>query len=141
LASIPLSGQVHLALGAIPFYVLYALCRSTARRVLVATGIGAALAVLAGVLIRETVIAGSIDAGGRSLAEVRVYSATGLDFLTRHVRHGVEAFVFLGWLTPLLAIAGLVVLARSRETRLAVALGVGVVVPVLLAFGTHLPLY
>ena len=141
LASIPLSGQVHLALGAIPFYVLYALCRSTARRVLIGTGVGAVLAVLAGILIRETVIAGSIDSGGRSLAEVRMYSATGPDFLSRHTRHGVEAFVFLGWLTPLLAIAGLVLLVVGRELRLAVALGIGAVVPVLLALGTHFPLY
>jgi hypothetical protein len=141
LASIPLSGQVHLALGAIPFFVLYALCRSTERRVLIGTGVGAVLAILAGVLIRLTVIAGSIDAGGRSLAEVRVYSATGLDFLSRHTRHGVEAFVFLGWLTPLLAVAGLVLLVLGREARLAVALGVGAVVPVVLALGTHLPLY
>ena len=72
LASIPLSGQVHLALGAIPFYVLYALCRSTARSVVVGTGVGAIVAVLAGVLIRQTVIAGSIDSGGRSLAGTRV---------------------------------------------------------------------
>jgi hypothetical protein len=141
LASIPLSGQVHLALGAIPFYVLYAACRSTERRVLSGTAVGTVAAITAGVLVRETVIAGSIDSGGRSLAEVRVYSATGLDFLTRHVRHGVEAFVFLGWLTPLLAVAGLVVLLRAREARLAVALCVGAVVPVLLALGTHLPVY
>ena len=32
LVSIPLSGQVHLALGAIPFYVLYAVCRSREAR-------------------------------------------------------------------------------------------------------------
>jgi hypothetical protein len=141
LASIPLSGQVHLALGAIPFFVLYALCRSTERRVLVGTAVGAVAAVLAGVLVRQTVIAGSIDSGGRSLAEVRVYSATGLDFLSRHTRHGVEAFVFLGWLTPLLALAGLVLLVVGREIRLAVALGIGAIVPVLLALGTHNPLY
>ncbi len=141
LLSIPLSGQVHLALAAIPFYLLYALCRSTERRVLIGTAIGVVAAVLAGVLIRLTVIAGSIDAGGRSLSEVRVYSATGLDFLTRHARHGVEAFVFLGWLTPLIAIAGLVFLIRGRQGRLAAALGIGAVVPVLLALGTHLPLY
>jgi hypothetical protein len=141
LASIPLSGQVHLALGAIPFFVLYALCRSTARPVLIGTAVGVVVAVLAGVLVRQTVIVGSIDSGGRSLAEVRVYSATGLDFLSRHTRHGVEAFVYLGWLTPLLAIAGLVLLIVGREVRLAVALGIGAVLPILLALGTHFPLY
>jgi hypothetical protein len=109
--------------------------------VLVGTAVGAVLAVLAGILIRQTVIAGSIDSGGRSLAEVRVYSATGFDFLSRNTRHGVEAFVFLGWLTPLLAIAGLALLVLGRELRLAIALGVGAVVPVVLALGTHFPLY
>jgi hypothetical protein len=103
--------------------------------------VGVIDSVLAGVLIRQTVIAGSIDSGGRSLAEVRVYSATGLDFLSRHARHGVEAFVFLGWVTPLLAIAGLVLLLVGRELRLAVALGVGAIVPILLALGTHFPVY
>jgi hypothetical protein len=141
LASIPLSGQVHLALGAIPFFALYAVCRTTIRRDLIATGVGVVAAVAAGILIREAVIAGSIDSGGRSLREVGVYSATGLDFLTRHARHGVEAFVFLGWLTPVVAVAGLVLLVLTRELRLAVVLGIGAVVPVVLALGTHFPLY
>jgi hypothetical protein len=141
LASIPLSGQVHLALGAIPFFALYAVCRTRARRDLIATAVGVVAAVLAGVLIRLTVIEGSIDEGGRSLREVRVYSATGLDFLTRHARHGVEAFVFVGWLTPLVAIAGLVLLFLGHRFGLAAVLGIGALVPVLLALGTHFPLY
>jgi 6-pyruvoyl-tetrahydropterin synthase-like protein len=141
LVSIPLSGQVHLALGAIPFYVLYALCRSRDRRVLLETAVGAAAAILAGVLIRLTVISGSIDDRGRSLKEVKLYSADGLDLLSREVRHGAESFVFLGWLTPLAAIAGFALLARRRERGLAAALGLGAVVPVLLALGTHFPLY
>ena len=141
LASIPLSGQVHLALGAIPFFALYAVCRTTERRDLIATTVGVVAAVLAGVLIRLTVIEGSIDEGGRSLREVRVYSATGLDFLTRHARHGAEAFVFLGWLTPLVAIAGLVLLVLGRRFGLAAVFGIGAIVPVLLALGTHFPLY
>src|SRR5581483_9469265 len=134
------SGQVHLALGAIPFYVLYAVCRTRQYRPLVEAAVGTAAAILAGVLIRETVIAGSIDSGGRKLSEVRVYSATELDFLTRHERHGGESFVFLGWLTPLAAIAGFVLLSRSNRW-LAAALGLGAVVPLLLALGTHDPLY
>jgi hypothetical protein len=141
LASIPLSGQVHLALGAIPFYLLYAVCRTRERRELVPSVLGAVAAILAGVLIDATVISGSIDEGGRSLREVNVYSATGLDFLTRHVRGDAEAFVFLGWLTPLVAIAGFLLLVRGREAGLATALGIGAVVPVLLALGTHNPLY
>lgn len=141
LVSIPLSGQVHLALGAIPFYVLYAVCRSRESRVLIETAIGAAAAVLAGMLIRLTVISGSIDDGGRSLKEVKLYSADGGDLVSRHVRHGVEAFVFLGWLTPLVALAGLSLLVRRRDWWLAAALGLGAFVPILLAFGTRLPLY
>jgi hypothetical protein len=141
LVSIPLSGQVHLALGAIPFFALYVLCRTRDWRVLAAAGGGVAAAVGAGVLIRETVIAGSLDAGGRNLSEVARYSASSLDFITRHQRHGVESFVFVGWLTPLLAIAGLVLLLLARRWTLAVALGIGALVPVLLAFGTHFPLY
>src|SRR5262249_13199838 len=140
LLSIPLSGQVHLALGAIPFYLLYAICRSRERRVVIEASIGAVAAVLAGLLIDLTVISGSIDQRGRSLREVNVYSATGIDFVSRHLGGNAEAFVFLGWLTPIVAIAGLVVLARG-DRWLAGALGVGAVVPMLLAFGTHNPLY
>jgi hypothetical protein len=141
LVSIPLSGQVHLALGAIPFYALYAVCRTRERRVWLETGLGVVAAVLAGVLIRLTVISGSIDEGGRSLNQVRLYSADGLDLFSRNVRHGAEAFVFLGWLTPLAAIAGFVLLARRRERGLAIALGLGALLPVLFALGTHFPLY
>ncbi len=141
LVSIPLSGQVHLALGAIPFYALYAVCRSREYRVLFEAAAGTVAAVLAGLLIRYTVISGSIDEGGRSLDQVRVYSATGLDLLARHARHGAESFVFLGWLTPLVALVGLVLLARAGRWWLAAALATGVAVPVLLALGTHDPLY
>jgi hypothetical protein len=141
LASIPLSGQVHLALGAIPFFALYVLCRTRDRKVLAGAAWGLVAAVAAGILIREAVIVGSVDAGGRSLAEVTKYSADGLDFLTRHERHGSESFVFLGWLTPFVAIAGLALLVRARRTGLAVVLGVGALVPLLLALGTNLPIY
>ncbi len=93
LASIPFS-DLHLALGAIPFFLVYALLRTRDR-----------------------------------------------PRLTRHLRHGLESFVFLGWLTPLLAVAGLVLLWRARRFGLAAALAIGTVVPILLALGTHLPLY
>jgi hypothetical protein len=141
LVSIPLSGQVHLALGAIPFYLVYAICRTRDRRVLFETGVGTAAAILAGVLIKLTVISGSIDEGGRSLREVNVYSATGLDLVTRHVRGNAEAFVFLGWLTPLMAVAGLALLLWRRDWWLTGLLGLGALVPILLALGTHDPLY
>jgi hypothetical protein len=140
LVSIPLSGQVHLALAVIPFYLLYAVCRTRAVRPLVEAGIGVVLAIGAGMLIRYTVIAGSIDSGGRKLSEVRIYSADGLDLVTRHARHGGEAFVFLGWLTPVAAVIGFILLSRTNRW-LAAALGVGALVPILLALGTHDPIY
>lgn len=141
LVSIPLSGQVHLALAAIPFYVLYAVCRTREYRALFEACVGAVAAVLAGLFIRIAVIEGSVGEGGRSLREVRVYSAEGLDFVTRHARHGPEAFAFVGWLTPLVAVAGLVLLIVTRRGWLAAALGIGAVVPVFLAFGTNNPVY
>jgi hypothetical protein len=141
LASIPLSGQVHLALGATAFYAFYAAVRIGWRpRLLAAAAVAIAGTVAAGVLIRQTVIAGSLDEGGRSLAEVAVYSASWTDFATRAEHHGEERFVFLGWLTPLVAVAGLVVLGR-RDRRMALVLGLGAAVPILLALGTNTPLY
>ena len=140
IASIPFS-DLHLALGAVPFFLLYALCRTRDPWRLAGAAAGVALAVGAAVLIDKLAISGSIASGGRSLQEVAFYSADGLDFVTRHRRHGQESFVFVGWLTPLLALAGLVVVVRARRLGLALALAVGVVVPALLALGTHFPLY
>jgi hypothetical protein len=139
-ASIPFS-DLHLALGAVPFFLLYAFCRSRDRWTLVGALVGAACAVGAALLVSRFAIHGSIASGGRSLREVAFYSATGLDFVSRHRRHGPESFVFLGWLTPLLAITGLVAVVRTRRYGLALALGVGAVIPVVLALGTHFPLY
>ena len=139
LASIPLSGQVHLALGAIPFFCLYAVCRTRDRRPLIGAAAIAVAAIAAGVVVDRTVIAHSLEAAaGRSLAEVTFYSADWQDLVARHQRHGSESFVLLGWVLPLLALAGLVL---TRRRGLALALGVGAVVPVLLALGTNLPLY
>src|SRR5205814_301946 len=99
-------------------------------------------AVGAGILVRQTVIVGSTQSGGRSLDEVAFYSARVGDFFARHVDHGrSEQFVYLGWLTPLLALAGFVLLVRERRRGLAIVLGVGALVPVLLALGTRFPLY
>jgi hypothetical protein len=150
LASIPLSGQVHLALGAIPFFICYALvrlrgctCMSMSKvHGYTWTALAAALAVAAGVLVRETVIKGSTQEGGRSLDEVRFYAARWGDFLARNVDHArSEQYVYLGWVTPLIAIAGLVVLVRGRRFGLALVLALGALVPILLAVGTRLPLY
>jgi hypothetical protein len=142
LASIPLSGQVHLALGTIPFAVAYALVRRRDRRAVIAAVAGAAFAIGAGLLVRETLIKGSTEAGGRKLAEITRYSAHVGDLFARHLDHGrSEQFIFLGWLTPLVALAGLVLLLRARRFGLAALLAVGVVVPVVLALGTNTPLY
>jgi hypothetical protein len=140
LASIPLS-DVHLSLGAIPFFLLYAVCRSRDRVPLIGAAAATGIAVAAALVVGHFAVSGSIGSGGRSLREVAHYSASGLDFVTRHPRHGLESFVFLGWLTPLLALAGLVLLVRARRYGLVVALAVGAVVPMLLALGTHFPLY
>ena len=134
LASIPLSGQVHLALGAIPFVLAYAAARGRIRQALPA----AALAVAAGLLVDHAVIAGSLQAGGRSLREVTRYSAEWSDLVSRHKGETAETFVFLGWATPLLALAGLTAVGRRG---LAVVLAAGAAAPVLLSLGTNLPLY
>ena len=140
IVSIPLSGQVHLALGAVPFLAAYAVVRSRGPALAwAAAGVAAAIAV--GLLMRETVIEESAAGAGRSLAEVDYYSAEGLDLLSRSPRRGLEHFAYLGWLVPLLGVAGVAVLVRRRKVWLAAVLAVGVLVPVLLALGTNFPLY
>jgi hypothetical protein len=142
LASIPLSGQVHLALGAIPFVLAYMLVRRRDRRAVIGAVAGALAAVGAGLLVRETLIRGSTEAGGRKLAEITRYSAHVGDLFSRHLDHGrSEQFIFLGWLAPLLALAGLILLVRARRYALGALLAVGVVVPVVLALGTNTPIY
>ena len=142
LASIPLSGQVHLALGAIPFFLGYAFCRTRDRRLWLGAGAGAVAAIGAGLIVRQTVIEQSTQSGGRSLAEISYYSAHVGDFVSRHVDHSrSEQFVFLGWATPLVALAGLILLMRARRYALAAILGFGALVPIVLALGTHTPIY
>lgn len=141
LATIPLSGQVNLGIAVVPFFGLYALCRTRRRRPLLGAVGSLALAALAGLAVQRAVISKSMAAGGRSLAEVRLYSAEWVDFVARTERHGSESFVLLGWATPVLALAGLAVLVRGRRRGLAVALGIGALVPILLALGTNLAPY
>jgi hypothetical protein len=136
LASIPLSGQVHLALGAIPLVVLYGLVRRRRPAGLVA----AAAAVLTGLVVYLTGIRDTVGAGGRSFSQVERYSAEPVDLVTRHAREGFETFVFLGWLLPLLAAAGLVVVWR-RDRGLFGVLAIAAVVPIVLALGANTPLY
>src|SRR4029450_7757441 len=84
LASIPFS-DVHLALGAIPFFVLYALLRGGRLAALAA----AVPAVVAAMVVGHFSTTG-IGAGGRSLREVAHYSATRLDFVLRPHPNGTE---------------------------------------------------
>jgi hypothetical protein len=138
LASIPLSGQVHLALGAIPFFVAYAVVRGRA----VPAAIGAALvAIGAGLLVYVAAVRDTVGAGGRSFAQVERYSPGADAFLSRDVPDEIERFVFLGWATPLLALAGLGLLLVARRFRLAALLGLGALVPMLLSLGANLPGY
>ena len=141
LASIPLSGQVHLALAAIPFFVAYVFARrGRTRSSLVVAGSSSAAAITAGLLVYVLSIRGSVGAGGRSFAQVERYSAEPFDFVSRSIRDGIESFVFLGWLTPLLAIAGAIAVAR-RDRRLAAILAAGAILPIVLALGSNTPLY
>jgi hypothetical protein len=71
---------------------------------------------------------------------VRKFQAEWADLFNRWHRPGSEEFVYFGWLTPVLAAIGLVVLWRGRRW-LALLLGLGAIVPILLALGTNLPTY
>jgi hypothetical protein len=139
-ASIPLSGQVHLALGAVPFVCAYALVRRRDFRTIVAVEATVGAAVAAAFLVKITTIDRSHLKSGRSLHAVSQYAAHWGDFLSRHKGDQPEQFVFLGWATPVLAVIGLVLLWRTRR-GLALVLAFGAVVPILLALGTHTPLY
>ena len=137
LASIPLSGQVHLALGAIPFVLAYALARRRLRLGAVAAG----AAIAAGVVVWALSLRDTVE---RPFSEVERYSATVGDFLSRDPGE-FEQFVYLGWLLPLLAVVGLGCLCFrntiSSGRRLALVLGLGALVPCLLALGSNLPGY
>ena len=137
LASIPLSGQVHLALGAIPFVLAYAVARGRPWLGGIAAGAGVAGGVIVWALSLR-------DAAERPFSEVGRYSATLSDFVTRSPDE-FERFIYLGWLLPLVAIAGLGCLCFrntiSSSRRLALVFGLGTVVPCLLALGENLPGY
>src|SRR5207253_4530608 len=51
-ASIPLSGQVHLTLGVLPFFVAYALCRTRDRLLLVGAAVATLAAIAGGIVVR-----------------------------------------------------------------------------------------
>ena len=106
LAAIPLSGQIHLAMGAVTLALGYAWAR-VPRSEWWKAGVGVAAATAAAIAVQQVVVAGSVVGGGRRFAEVDHYSAELSDFVTRAVGAGIEEFVFVGWLTPLLALVGL----------------------------------
>jgi len=137
LCAIPLSGQLHLALGAIPLALGYTWARLPRFLWLRAAVVGLA-AVVAGIVVERWAVFGSIGTG-RSFAQVERYSAELTDFLTRGVGSGVEELVFVGWVTPLVALAGL--WAARRRRGLALVLGLAALVPCLLALGASLPGY
>ena len=137
LAALPLSGQLHLALGAIPLALGYAWARLP-RADWWKAGAGAAAALASGLLVDRWAVAGSIGTG-RSFAQVERYSAEVSDFVTRSVGSGVEELVFVGWVTPLVALAGLVAI-RSRR-GLATLLGLAALLPCLFALGVNVPGY
>jgi hypothetical protein len=140
LVSVPLSGQLHLALGVIPLVAVYAALRfAPVATAWTAGGLAAAAGV--GFAIHFTIVRGSAESGGRSLQEVGEFSADWVDLVSRWQLDGLEQFAYVGWLLPLLATAGAVLLWRSGTRGLAALLAAAAVVPALLAVGTNLPLY
>ena len=128
---------MHLALGAIPFVLAYALARGRARAGLVAAGV----AVAGGIAVWALTLRDTVE---RPFSEVERYSATLADFLSRNPAE-FERFVYLGWLLPA---------RRRRRPRdlvfqkhnllprpLAAVLGLGALIPCLLALGANLPGY
>jgi hypothetical protein len=140
IASVGLSGQLHLTLGVIPLCLAYAAVR-LGRTALAWTAAGTLVTVGIGLALRFTVIDDAVLGQTRTLEAVGAFSAEAADFLDRWHGAPSEEFVYVGWLTPLLALGGLAVLVAERRRGLAVVLGAGALVPVLLAFGTNLPLY
>ena len=145
LVAIPLSGQLHLALGTIPLLAAYALVRTRETDGLLGAAAAVVAAVVAGLAVKRLAVEGSIAGAGRSLHAVSFFSPDWQDFVHRELRHpppiAPEYALFLGRLTPLLALAGLVLLLRRRDYALAALLALAVAVPVWLALGTNVPTY
>lgn len=138
LAAIPLSGQIHLAMGAVALALGYTWARVD-RRDWVKAVIAPLVAIGCGFAVEQLVVAGSVAARGRDFPQVRFYSAELSDLFTRGVGAGVEELVFVGWLVLLLAAIGLVAVRQRRG--LVVFLALSALVPVLLALGANVPLY
>ena len=94
----------------------------------------------AGILVWAVSLRDTVE---RPYTEVERYSATLGDFLARDPGE-FERFVYLGWSLPLAAAAGVVLVFQntiSSGRRLALVLGLGALVPCLLALGANLPGY
>lgn len=134
LVSVPLSGQLHLALGVIPFFVLYCLVRLPWAALL------AVPALAAGLLANALVVRHTTGARSRSFHQVEHYSAGLSGFVSRDSKL-IEQMVYLGWSVLALAVAGFVALVLRRRWGLATVLGLGALVPILFALGSHTPGY
>jgi hypothetical protein len=134
LVSVPLSGQLHLALGVIAFFVLYCLVRLPWAALL------AVPALVAGLLANSLVVRHTTGARSRSFHQVEHYSAPLTGFVSRDSKL-LEQMVYLGWSVLALAIVGFVALLVRRRWGLATVLGLGALVPILFALGSHTPGY
>jgi len=134
LVSIPLSGQLHLALGAIPFFAAYALVRLPWAALLAVPALGA------GLIADRLAVNGTTGASGRQFRQVEHYSASLPDFLSRDT-HTLEGIVYVGWTVAVLAVAGLVALVLRRRWGMALVLGLGALIPILFSLGGNLPGY
>ena len=134
LVSVPLSGQLHLALGVIPFFVLYALVRLPWAALL------ALPALAAGLLANALVVRNTTGAHSRSFHQVEHFSAGLSGFVSRDSEL-LEQMVYLGWSVLVLAIAGFVALLLRRRWGMATVLGLGALVPILFALGSNTPGY
>jgi hypothetical protein len=134
LASIPLSGQLHLSLAAIPFFCGYALVRLRWAALL---GLPA---IAAGIVAYVLAVRDTTGASGRQFRQVEFYSAHASDLFSRNTEE-LEKVIYLGWTVVALALAGLVSLVLWQRYGMAAVLGLGALVPILLALGSNLPGY
>ena len=134
LLSVPLSGQLHLALGVIPFFVLYALVRLPWAALLAVPALGA------GLLANALVVRHTTGSRSRSFHQVEHFSAGLSGFVSRDSEL-LEQMVYLGWSVLVLAIAGFVALLLRRRWGMATVLGLGALVPILFALGSNTPGY
>lgn len=138
LTAIPLSGQIHLAMGAVLLSLGYAWARLP-RADWWRAAAGALAAAFVAVAVQQVIVSDSVVGSGRPFNQVRFYSADLSDFFTRNATDGIEKFVFIGWAAPIVALGGLWVVRRRRG--LAALLGISALLPCVLALGSNVPVY